>query len=55
MQSVVIEIVPLRLIMLLLLLNLNKLVKFTCNPIDMRTKYCQKQPMFNKIGLLGAN
>ena len=30
-----IEIVPLRLIVLLMLLNLTKLVKFTCNTIDM--------------------
>ena len=24
--------------------------QITCNTIDMRTKYCQKQPMFSKIG-----
>ena len=44
-----IEIVPLRLIMLLMLLNLTKLVKFTYNTIDMGTKYYQKSPMFNKV------
>ena len=28
-----------------------KLVKFTCNTIDMGTKYCQKQPIFfSKVG-----
>ena len=49
MQSIAIEIVPLRLIMLLMLLNLKKLVKVTCNTIDMGKKYCQKQPMFSKV------
>ena len=32
------EIVPLRLIMLLMLPNLKKLVQFTCNTIDMGKK-----------------
>ena len=31
-------------------LNLNKVFKFTCNTINMGTKYSQKQPMFNKVG-----
>ena len=35
--------------MLLMLLNLKKLVKFTCNTIDMG-KYYQKQSMFSKVG-----
>ena len=30
--------------------HLKKLVKFACNTIDIGTKYCQKQPMFNKVG-----
>ena len=36
--------------MLVILLNLKKLVKFKCNTTDMGKKYCQKQPMFSKIG-----
>ena len=45
-----IETVPLRLFVLLMLLNLKKLVKFTCNITDMGTKYYQKQPIFSKVG-----
>ena len=43
------EIVPLRLITLLMLFNLKKLAKFTGTTIAMG-KYCQKQPMFSKVG-----
>ena len=50
LHNIVIEIVPLRLSILPMLLNLKKLVKFTCNTIDMGTRDCQKQSMFSKVG-----
>ena len=49
LHNIVIEIVPLRLSILPMLLNLKKLFKFTCNTIDMGTRDCQKQPMFSKV------
>ena len=55
LQSIAIEIVPLRFIMLLMLLNIKKLVKFTCANYRHGYKILPETNSVQQSRLLGAN
>ena len=55
LQSIAIEIVPLRFIMLLMLLNIKKLVKFTCVNYRLGYKILPETNSVQQSRLLGAN